>query len=609
MKSKIVFGINLSHDTSCAAVVDGVVKVAIEEERLNRIKHCNGKTPFGKIIPFLSINYCCHALGIEPKDVDLWVTNACFPGAVYILRSQLLGIPDSKIIEVENPGHHLAHAYSAFYASPYEDSAVLVYDVNGSIHNNQKENYSIYHGKGNSLNTVKADFLNPGEISIAELYVLYAAILQLSPKKDGDYGDDDSLRSGGKLMGYAAQYYNTELHNNNVTLMQKLLGKKEEKIRYTGLPDILEEEDHHYVVKIKNLINYLNKAGKIEGIDRKINFDAMFGFGIKNEVKWNYRKTSLKDFENILFGYEAQLFLEEVILKLANLTYDLTKSKNLCAAGGTMLNVVACNRILKETPFERLFVQPGATDGGNAIGTAFYGYYKYFGLNGRYYLKNTYTTFLGDYHTSDEVEEAINKSWVYPFTHKKIIDEQEQIKLLVDYLINNKVVSIYKGRSEFGPRALGNRSFLASPHKASMLNYMNEIKEREWYRPVAPIIPEEELHDYFDSPFNISPFMTINAHCLDNTKKLAPAICHIDNSARVQTVSMEYHPFLYKLLKTFKEKSGLPPILINTSFNVGEPIVETPASAINTFLATNQMVKALLLEDYLLEVDDTEELT
>lgn len=606
MKSKIIFGINLSHDTSCAAVIDGEVKIAIEEERLNRIRHCNGKTPFGKIIPFLSINYCCKALGIEPNDVDLWVTNACFPGAVYILRSQLVGIPDSKIIEVEKPGHHLAHAYSTFFASPYKESAVLVYDVNGSIHNNQKENYSIYFGKNITLDTVKTDFLELGELSIAELYVLYAAILQLSPKKDGDYGDDDSLRSGGKLMGYAAQYFNKELINNNVTPLQKIFGKNNGKLEYDSLPDIYEEENHHYVIKIQKLISYLKNIGKTEKIAHNADFNTMFGFGIKNEVKWNYRKSSLKEGENILFAYEAQLLLEEIIIKLANLSYDLTKCKNLCVAGGTMLNVVACNRILKETPFENLFVQPGATDGGNALGAAFYGYYKHFGLNGRFYLDNTYKTYLGDYHTSNEIQEALNKSWVYPFTHKKIDNEQNQINNLVEHLKNNKVVCIYKGRSEFGPRALGNRSFLASPRKAAMLNYMNEIKGREWYRPVAPIILEEELHDYFDSPFKKSPFMTINAHCLDHTKELAPAICHVDGSARVQTVSLEYHPFLYKLLKTFKEKSGLPPILINTSFNVEEPIVETPAFAINTFLGTNQMVKALLLENYLLEVDDLE---
>jgi carbamoyltransferase len=135
---------------------------------------------------------------------------------------------------------------------------------------------------------------------------------------------------------------------------------------------------------------------------------------------------------------------------------------------------------------------------------------------------------------------------------------------------------------------------------------MNEIKGREWYRPVAPIVLKEALHEYFDAPFDEAPFMTINAHCLEKTKKLCPAICHVDGSARVQTISEEYNPFLTKLLRKFAEVSGQPPILINTSFNIGGPIIEIPEQAINTFLKANYMVKALLLENYLIELPDTE---
>ena len=133
---------------------------------------------------------------------------------------------------------------------------------------------------------------------------------------------------------------------------------------------------------------------------------------------------------------------------------------------------------------------------------------------------------------------------------------------------------------------------------------MNRIKGREWYRPVAPIVLKEALHDYFDAPFDEAPYMTINAHCKEHTKKIVPAICHVDNSARVQTVSEEYYPFLTKLLRRFSEVTGQPPILINTSFNIGGPIVEIPEQAINTFLRANYLAKALLLENYLLELPD-----
>ena len=608
MDSKIVFGINMSHDTACAVVIDGEVKVAIEEERLNGIKHCDGRSPYGRIIPFLSINYCCDYLGISPLDVDLWAVNAVYESAVDALRLQLIGIPGDKVMNVERPGHHLAHAYSTFYPSSFEEAAVLVLDVNGGLHENgsKKENYSIYHGKGIDLKPVFLDSLDYGEISIPEMYTLYSTILQLSPDPDGTYGKDESQRSGGKLMGYAAHYFNDELRRKSTGIISNLLGTAKDKYK-VEVPDIVEQKDHHYAITMEKMIKYLRSKGKIFDSDPTMNPEKIFGWSMKHYIAWNYRKSSLKNYDNAAFAYEAQLTLEEYVLKMARLAHELTGSKNLCVAGGTMLNVTACNRILKETPFENLFVQPGANDGGNAIGSALWGYYNVFNGEKRVYTKKVYNTCLGRSYSIPIVEEAIfTKHWKLPFVPTRIDDEDEQINKLVDFLKNDKVVCLFKGRSEFGPRALGNRSFLASPRKVEMLDFMNEIKGREWYRPVAPIVLKEALHEYFDAPFDEAPFMTINAHCKENAAKLMPSICHIDNSARVQTVSEEYYPFLTKLLRRFSEVTGQPPVLINTSFNIGGPIVEIPEHAINTFLRANYLVKALLLENYLLELPDAE---
>ena len=608
MDSKIVFGINMSHDTACAAVIGGEIVVAIEEERLNGIKHCDGRSPYGRIIPFLSIRYCCDYLGIQPSQVDLWSVNAIYESAVDALRIQLIGIPPEKVINVERPGHHLSHAYSAFYPSPFEEAAILSLDVNGGIHKKglQKENYSIYHGKGIKLEPVFLDYLNLGEIGIPELYTIYSAILQLSPDPKGDYGKDDAQRSGGKLMGYAAHYFNEKLRRKNSKGLGGILGSSDNKYK-VEIPSIIEEENHHYVIKIENLIPYLRSKGKVFDSDPKMYTQKIFGWDLKKNVIWNYRKTSLEDYNNAVFAYEAQLILEEYILKMARLAHELTGSKNLCVAGGTMLNVTACNRILKETPFEKLFVQPGANDGGNAIGAAFWGYYNVMGGKERTYTKKVYNTCFGKQYTIPQVEEAIfTAKWGLPFVPTRIDDEDEQINKLVEFLKEDKVVCVFKGRSEFGPRALGNRSFISSPRKPEMLDLMNEIKGREWYRPVAPIVLQDALHEYFDAPFDESPYMTINAHCKEHTKELAPAICHVDNSARVQTISEEYYPFLTKLLRRFSEVTGLPPILINTSFNIGGPIIEIPEQAINTFLKANYLVKALLLENYILELPDTE---
>ena len=261
------------------------------------------------------------------------------------------------------------------------------------------------------------------------------------------------------------------------------------------LPDIFEHKDHHYVIPMDRLVKYLRQRGKIYDADLHIPFEKLFGWDLKNHVTWNYRKTSLRDYENAVFAYEGQYILEEYILKMARLAHELTGSKNLCVAGGTMLNVVACNRILKETPFENLFVQPGANDGGNAIGAAFWGYYTHGKGNKRPYTKKVYNTCLGKRYSNLEIEEALfNKTWGLPFTSRRIDDENAQIDALVEYLRNDQVVCLFKGRSEFGPRALGSRSFLASPHKQGMLDYMNEIKGREWYRPVAPLVLKEALH-------------------------------------------------------------------------------------------------------------------
>jgi len=608
MDSKIIFGINMSHDTACAAVIDGEIKVAIEEERLNGVKHCDGRSPYGRIIPYLSINYCCDYLNISPSDVDLWIVNAVYETAIEALKMQLIGIPSDKVINVERPGHHLSHAYSTFYPSPFEEAAILSLDVNGGLHNkgSQKENYSIYHGKGTSLEPVFTDFLDFGELSVPELYTLYSTILQLSPDPKGDYGKDDPMRSGGKLMGYAAHYFNEDLRRKSAKGLKRIIGSSAEKYK-VEVPDIVEEKDHHYAIKMEKMISYLRSKGKVFDADPLMNPDKIFGWDLKNYVIWNYRKNSLEDYENAVFAYEAQLTLEEYILKMARLAHELTGCKNLCVGGGTMLNVTACNRILKETPFKKLFVQPSANDGGNAIGAALWGYYKILKGNKRAYTNKVYSTCLGRTYSIPLVEDAIfNKSWGLPFVPTRLDNEEDQINRLVDFLKEDKVVCLFKGRSEFGPRALGNRSFLASPRKFEMLNFMNEIKGREWYRPVAPIVLKDVLHEYFDAPFDEAPYMTINAHCKEHTAKLMPAICHVDKSARVQTISEEYYPFLTKLLRRFSEVSGQPPILINTSFNIGGPIIEIPEQAINTFLRANYLVKALLIENYLLELPDTD---
>ena len=605
MKDSIVFGINLSHDTSCAALVNGEVAIAIEEERLNRIRHWNGVTESGRIIPFLGIDYCLDYLGIDGLQVDLWVGNACFPRAIDILRTQLIGVPDERIIDVELPGHHLAHAYSSFYASPFEEAAVLILDVNGGYNSECKENYSIYRASADGITPVHLDLLKLGEMSIAEVYMVYAAILQLSPREGGDYGKDDVQASGGKLMGYAAHALagdQPEHKDQDASFASP--GKSSSAVsgpsREFRLPPLLESADDHHVVKIRKLVEYLDSRDLVAAEKGEPPYEEIFGLGMKRYVEWNYRQDSLHESRNMLLGQEAQALLEDGILRMAHLAYQKTGSKNLCVAGGTMLNVVACTKILEETPFENIFVQPAATDGGNAIGAAFYGYYKHLRLNERPYLLKPYHTCHGRSYSQDQIEMTLTEKWDYPFEYKRIDDEDEQIERLLEYLLEDEVVCVFRGRSEFGPRALGNRSFLASPRSEEMLQKMNEIKKRAWYRPVAPVVLEEEFENFFEAPFSSSPFMTLATRCKEHTRRVAPAICHVDGSARVQTVSEKQNPFITRLLQAFFETTGVP-MLINTSLNIKEPIAETPADAVKTFLLGYGKVRCLLIEDYLVE--------
>lgn len=602
-KDKIVFGINLSHDTSCAAVINGEVKVAIEEERLNRVKHCDGKTPLGKIIPYLSINYCCDYLNIDPVEVDLWVVNACFSDAVVVAEQQLFGIDRNKIMQVELPGHHLSHAYSTYYASPFEESAILVYDVNGGFNSSQKENYSVYYGIPDGIAPVHLDYLQKGEISAAEMYMIYAAILQLSPKQNGEYGNDDALSSGGKLMGYASHYFHHDHQGNS--LIDRL--KKTNGARVIEVPPILETKNNHFTISIKKAVSYFNSKGLVDHENGSFNqidmangkpaYHGMFGWDIRKYVDWKYRTGSLKEKKWLKFGAEAQLLLEDTIIKMANVAYENTKSKNLCVAGGTMLNMVACTKIIELTPFEKIFVQPAANDGGNAIGAAFYGYHHLLKNKKHFYLENEYHTYLGKPYSDKQIEKALNGDWLLPFEYKKYLDEDQLIEKLAKILAQNKIVALFRGRSEFGPRALGNRSFLASPVQSDMLQKMNELKNRAWYRPVAPVLPEEEFETYFDAPYQKTPFMTLSAKCREITRDKAPAICHVDGSARPQTVSHSSNPFLHKLLYRFKILTGIP-VLINTSFNIQEPIVEIPEHAINTFLQSCHLMDCLVLENF-----------
>lgn len=576
---RLVLGVNLSHDMACAAVRDGRVEVAVAEERLNRVKYCTGLTEYGRIVPWRSLRYCCRELGRDPREVDLFVVNSCRANARPQLQEQLVGIDPARVVDLGHPGHHLAHAHSAFDCSPFESAAVLVLDTNGGFVEERgrllrKEHYACYVGGPDGLREAFKDWVLPGEVSVGELYCLYSAALQLTPQPNGAYGRDCALSAGGKLMGLAA--WDRER---------------------PPLPALLRVEERRLSIRLAAVLERLRELGRVNG-ERPAAVDELFGFQLRHHVALERRRDSLRRPEHLRLAGEAQRLLEEAVLALARRAQRETGLTDLCLAGGSFLNVVASTRILEETPFRRVFVQPAAGDAGNAIGAAMWGY-RQLGGRRRPYLEQPYSSYLGRAYSAEDVRGAVERRLAgLGLQLQELPDEAGRARALAERLARGQVLAVCRGRSEFGPRALGHRSFLAAPWPARARERLNRIKGREWYRPVAPVLPREELARFFEAPWDESPFMTLAARARAETRARAPAVCHVDGSARPQTVTAQQEPFLHRLLLDFGAATGVP-VLVNTSLNLrAQPLVETPDEAAAVFLA-DERIDALLLENLL----------
>ena len=295
-------------------------------------------------------------------------------------------------------------------------------------------------------------------------------------------------------------------------------------------------------------------------------------------------------------GASAQLVLEEILLKMVHHVYKKTNKKYLCLGGGVALNGVANYRILKEGPFEKIYIPPSPGDAGSAIGCALYAYHSHY-KNNRIIQENTSKSisdnaYLGPEFSTDEIKEFLELNKI----HYEKYESQNLLEITAKLISEQNVVGWYQGRMEWGPRALGNRSILADPRNAKMKDILNEkIKHRESFRPFAPSILEEYASEYFDIQIP-SPYMLLVA----NVKKpdSIPAVTHIDGTGRLQTVSKNSNQLYYNLIKEFHKITGVP-VIINTSMNVkGEPIVNTPEQAYAMLLKTD--MDFLVMGNYLI---------
>lgn len=579
-----ILGISgLYHDSAAALIKDGIVLSAASEERFSRVKNDRSfpeqairfclknnhviAEELEAIIfydnPVMTLNrFMQNCLMVYPDHEDLleWQYERLFRERLWIHKivkekCGSLGITGKLLI----CDHHISHAASAFYTSRFEDAAIMVIDAVGEV-----ATTSLAVGEGEKIRILR-------QIDYPDsLGLLYSAFTYFCGFKvnSGEY----------KLMGLAP--YGTPRY---VECIEKNLIE----VKSDGSYKLnLEYFDYQHGRAMTS-----TKFSELFGMERRKPGEA-------------FRQ------EYLDMAASIQVVTENIILKMAEHLKSLTGKKNLCLAGGVALNCVANGVLLKSGLFEDIFIQPASGDAGGSIGAALYGYYNYFGQK-RKKKHGNFSPYLGPSFSDEEIEKTLQE---YDAEYSIIENENERLSTIADYIAEGKVVGFFQGAMEFGPRALGHRSILGDPRSPVMQSRMNlKIKFRESFRPFAPSILAEDASDYFDmgighdSPYMLFTFPVkeelrkeTNPDGLDiyqivnqNRSKI-PAVTHVDYSARVQSVSEKDDSVYYRLLKAFKEKTGVS-LLVNTSFNVrGEPIVCSPKDAYACFMQTD--IDILVLE-------------
>lgn len=563
-----ILGINAyDHDVSACLLRDGEIAYAIAKERVTRRKHDAG---FYQEV----VDYCLKAEGITLDDIDLVVRN-CYVLPIEDLEVRLLSQADmppkeraqaeksplylSKSNKVVTVSHHLAHAYSAFAACPFDEGAVMIVDGVGNyaadvterdqltdgVNPLARESESYYRFEGSTLEAVKKVWLNPvrGLLSDEFFYMkgLGAAYSRVSSYIFADWN------KCGEVMGLAPYG------------------------RAAGMRPLATLEN-----------------GELDVRDWTEEFNQPYQ--PDDAKKWE-GSSSMQHWSNV--AWQMQDDAEKILIERAIWLRETTGAKNLCIAGGVGLNCVANGKVVREAGYDNVWIQPAAGDDGIAIGCAYYGHLAIQKKPRSFVMQHAY---LGAPYSDREAEAAADK-WLVDRRTCNGADHsicRETAKVLSE----EKVVGWFQGRSEFGPRALGNRSIIADPRNPAMKDVLNaRVKHRQAFRPFAPIVLAERASEVFEGEED-SPFMLLAKNVMPEWRDKVPSIVHVDGTARVQTVRREHNERLYLLLKEFETLTGVP-VLLNTSFNIrGEPIVETPADAMKCFLSTG--IDYLAMHDLLI---------
>jgi carbamoyltransferase len=565
-------GINAYHaDGSAVLLRDGELVAALEEERFRRIKHWAG-------FPSQTIQKCLEMAGITGRDVDhvaisrnpkanlarkaaFAITNrmkiANIINRTRNLRkvneirgplAEALGLPESELPAIHFVEHHPAHLASAFFVSPFSESAICSID-----------------GFGDYLSTATA-FGRENRIEMLSrvsyphsLGVFYTAVTQYLGFPN--YGDEF------KVMGLAPYGRPTA-----VAELRKLLSLKK-----GGSFELTKQYFRHW-----------NEGVEMEWENGSPSMGPLFTSELERLLGPARKKGEELTARHEDIARSLQAVYEEAAFHVMNALWDRTRSDNLCLAGGCGMNSVANGKIRENTPFKHVYIQPAAGDNGTALGAAYYAWNQELGHPRSFVMEHAY---WGTQYPNADVTHLVDSrnddQWTYSW--QKHSDEESLCRATAQLIADGNVVGWYQGRMEWGARALGNRSILADARRGDMRDIINlKIKFREKFRPFAPSILEDEMNSYFVGAA-ADPFMQQVYPVRDDKRGILPAVTHADGSGRLQTVNSVTNPRYHRLITEFRNLTGVP-VVLNTSFNENEPIVDTPEQALDCFLRTRMDV-------------------
>lgn len=583
------------HDAAAVLLKDGHLVAAAEEERFSRKKH-----DFG--FPKLAIKFVLEEGKITAKEIDYVVfyekpflkferifLNILqhYPKTLSVFREAMLtwlgerlwiksyinkNLPEVSVDNILFVEHHISHAASSFLCSPFEEAGILTEDGVGEL-----ATTTIGVGRGNKIELLK-EINFPHSIGL--LYSAFTAFCGFEVN-EGEY----------KLMGMSA--YGKPKYVDKIKKLVEMYedGSFKLNMKYFSY--------HYSIVKTFN-----KKFELLFGKPREPEtpfFTRSTGFPTYYEDKpQNFEKLSEENEYYADIASSIQCVTEELIVNLAREVYRATGLDKLCIAGGVGLNSLANYKILQHTPIKEIFVQPAAGDSGGALGAALYVYNSLLNNPRKFVMEHAY---WGKEYNNEEIKKfLVEKNIKFEY----ISDDEKLFERIVENLVQGNVIGFFQGKFEWGPRALGNRSILADARNHKMKDIVNtKIKFREPFRPFAPSVLAEKAEEYFEisdvDKHYPSRFMLYVVNVKKDKKSVIPAVTHVDGTARLQTVFRRTNPRYYRLIEKFEEKTGVP-VILNTSFNLrGEPIVNTPENAYNTFIKSE--MDGLVLGNYLVIKD------